>query len=177
MSENESFYWDKFLIQGDEFFYYMTYNFENMFDGESNIKHFYIRYGRRELMCNAEEIYDEYSDDIQKELIPWIKKEFEKNNLLEKINWKPFRDQDLLNYMYLGYKRMFQYKEYYFQLAIDNEWSETENCKYCINKEYYPHFVLALYGWKDNSCENLQPDNCVSIPSDNIMPEWYWAKK
>jgi hypothetical protein len=60
--------WDDFLEEGQILYNYMTNNFENMFDG-NQIKHFDIineYYGN---INYGEKIYNEYADDIQKELI------------------------------------------------------------------------------------------------------------
>ena len=175
--------WDDFLIEGDELFDYMTQNFESMFDAESKIKHFIIIDKRYRFWDIIDEINEKYQYDIQKELVPWIKSEFETNQLFEKTNWKPFRDLYQMSVMVLGYKKMFRYKQYYFQLSLDNEYNEyneykeTDQCVYCKNEEYFPYFVLALYGWKEDGHEKLQPDDDAIIPSDNIMPMWYWKIK
>jgi hypothetical protein len=76
--------------------------------------------------------------------------------------------------MVLGYRKMFQYKQYYFQLAIDARCGICINCNYCKKEEYNKHFILALYGWKDDDHDKLQPDDAIVIPNDNIMPDYYW---
>jgi hypothetical protein len=170
------FCWDRFLKEGEELFNYMIHNFDDMFDG-NKIKHFDIRY---EYIYDegTQEIKERYGEDIQKELIPWIKKEFESNELINSTSWKPFRDQYTLSDMYFGYRKLFQFKHYYFQLAMESE-CDLDDCKYCINDTnkiiFSPHFCLALYGWKDESSDILQPYNKVKIPLDNIMPESDWV--
>jgi len=154
----------------------MIHNFKNMFDGDL-IKHFNIRNGIYHLNNEPNEIKDKYSNDLQKELIIWINKEFEANELFKSNNWKPFRDQDILTYMFFGYRKMFQFKQYYFQLTLDTNCDTYESCEYCKNKTNLIHFKLALWGWKEDGKENLQPDNIISILSDNIMPDHYWKRK
>jgi hypothetical protein len=170
--------WGKFLKQGDVLFDYMIHNFDFMFDNGS-IKHFIIWYGIRDLMSTCEDIEEEHGTEIQKELLPWILKEHEEGRLFDKANWKPFRDSDIMTTMYLGYNKMFQYKEYYFQLTLDDWCDKTLQCYYCQRGEYKnkTHFQLAMYGWKKEGTDKLQPDNRVSIPPDNIMPECYWKRK
>ena len=167
--------WEEFLIQGDILYNYMINNFENMFDSDKIIKHFHIRPGLFEIgWYDADEINEKYGDDIQKELIPWIRKEFETNRLFDKNKWKPFRDQDAFVDMYLGYRIMFPYKHYYFQLAIDDFCGD---CIYCKNNENRTHFQLSLWGWKEENKERLQPDDNFLVSPDNIIPDWYWEIK
>jgi hypothetical protein len=176
-NKNIPYKWDKFLIEGDELFSYMIHNFNSMFDGEI-IKHFRINYGAYMEVFgyeSSDNIDEMYRNDIQKELLPWIYKEFENKELFNKENWKPFRDTYCFTAMYLGYKKMFQYKKYYFQLAIDKACGE---CPYCENKNtvYFEHFELKMYGWVDEKSDKLQPDDRVAIPPDNIMPYEYWRR-
>lgn len=72
---------------------------------------------------------------------------------------------------------MFQYKEFYFQLTLDSYYpfdAGLKNGEY--NKYDWVCFNLALYGWKEDDKEKLQPDGDI-IPPDNIMPEGYWNLK
>ncbi len=166
--------WDKFLIEGDNLYNYMINNLQNMFD-EDNIKHFEII---DELYSNIQEIH---CKDIQKELILWIKNELLNNRLFDQSLWKPFRKYNLID-MYLGYKYLFQYKQYYFQLGIQT-YCELEECIYCNHKKdiYFEeysnnsqHFMLSLYGWKEDNINILQPYKSNIILLDNIMPENHW---
>lgn len=167
--------WDKFLVDGDILFNYMIRNYDFMFDNES-IKHFAIRYGIRDLMSDCEDIEEDHGVYIHKELLPWIRKEHDEGRLFDKTNWKPFRDTDTITTMYFGYNNVFQYKQYYFQLAID--WCDRSlRCDYCQKEANNPHFELAMYGWIEEGSDKLQPDDCVAIPSDNYMPEYYWKRK
>lgn len=155
-----------------------------MFDNDK-IKHFEIIDGVYRHIKDTEEMTEEYSDEIQKELIPWIRKEFEEKKLFDKTLWKPFRDQSCLSHMYYGYRRLFNYKEYIFQLAMQS-YCELDECKYCNHtKDNYfsiccensKHFCLALYGWKEEDSNILQPYKDNIIPNDNIMPEIHWIRQ
>lgn len=168
--------WNEFIKEGELLFDYMVHNFESFFDRESIIKHFNIR-DALYYYTDSEELLAIHGNDIQKELIPWIRKELENKELFKKENWKPFRDQGILTDRYLGYKKMFQYKEYYLQLSIDDYCDLSNNCIYCKHEKKSIHFELALWGWKDEEHEKLQPDNDVIILSDNIMPNYYWDRK
>ncbi len=175
-----SWCWERFLKEGDILFNYMINNFEDMFDGDT-IKHFDIRYGVYEVIDFIKEMAQidkiKWCNEIQNELIKWIRNEYNNNRLLNKNNWKPCRDVYHIVNMYLGYNKLFQYKQYYFQLAVDSDLLDCmEDCKYCNNNESTIHFELALYGWKDYNSSILQPDNII-ILSDNMMPYEYWKQK
>ena len=168
-----NFHWDEFLIQGDAVFDYMTQNFEKIMDETRTL--FSIVDKRRRYWDELDELNEVYKDDIQKEFTSWIKNEFETHELFEKTNWKPFRDLEAAVTMNLGYRKMFQYKQYYFQLLIESDcYYDFE--EFVDNREDDPelYFVLALYGWKEDGHEKLQPDDRAIIPSDNLMPSWYW---
>jgi hypothetical protein len=173
--------WPRFLIEGDNLYDYMIHNFDTMFEDDTIIKHFQLRDGIYRGLENLEELTSNYGEDIQKNLIPWIKKEKEENRLFDKTLWKPFRDQYNFSEMYYGYKKLFQYKHYYFQLVMESECID-ENCKYCIASGAVnsisiilnPHFGLALYGWKAKDSDMLQQNTDIKIPDDNMMAERHW---
>ena len=72
---------------------------------------------------------------------------------------------------------MFQFKNYYFQLGIEEECA-LDNCKYCENNEKQIHFQLIICGWKEKDDDNfLQPHIYFPILPNNIMPERYWQVK
>jgi hypothetical protein len=171
--------WSSFLKEGDILYNYLINNFEELFDG-NKIKHFGFRDGIYLNTLNNDEMNTIYGKDIQLELIPWIRIELEENRLFKKELWKPFRDRWHFSEMYYGYRKLFQYKHYYFQLAMET-CCNLDNCEYCdMYDEYYcdtnsKHFKLALYGWKDDNSNMLQPHCKVEIPSDNIMIENHWT--
>jgi hypothetical protein len=120
-------------------------------------------------------VKDKYLDIIQPELIYWIQNEFNENRLFDNNNWKPFRDRYEIDLMYLGYNKLFQYEQYYFQLAIESDiWDDIVDCKYCKNGDSLIHFELALYGWKDEKFDKIQPYNEFIINLDCMMPEKEW---
>lgn len=166
--------YDRFLKEGAILFKYMVDNFEDMIDGEI-IKHFTITDIRRKDFDDViDNIISNYNYNIQNELIHWIRTEYYNGEFCSETNWKPFRDWDMMTSMCLGYKKMFNYKQYYFQVVID---MYCGDCIYCKNEESRIHFELNLYGWKDELYDNLQPDNIVVIPQDNSMPNVYWNTK
>jgi hypothetical protein len=165
--------WDRFLIEGDILYEYMTNNFENMFD-ENTIKHFCIINGIYRNIKDTDKMTEEYGVEIEKELIPWIREELKEGRLFNKELWKPFRNQCQLLDMYYGYKILFNFKEYYFQLAIEDYCDFDENNKRIDDRAC---FLLALYGWKNSNSNMLEPYNDSIIPEDNIMPEKHWSYK
>jgi hypothetical protein len=171
---------DEFLAQGNEMFEYMTRNYKSMFDGDSILRHFDIRYGTYSVIGYEKEIRKKYNDDIQKELIAWIQTEFKSGRLFDKSLWKPVRDAYDISDMFFGYTYFFQYKEYYFQLALYYECLNCKYCKYCDidNETDEPtiHFELALYGWKNENSDTLQPANKICILHDNRVPESFWNR-
>lgn len=173
MDEYDVSCWKGFIAEGDNMLHYMMLHFEKMLDGDTIIKHFSIRpgiYGRI-YECDTLRMKEEYGTDIQKQLIPWIRNEINSGHLFDVKNWKPFRDLDLITWTYMGYRKMFQYNQYYFQLALESMCGE---CVYCHRGESSIHFEAALCGWKDDRYNKLQPDNYISILPDNIIPKSDW---
>jgi hypothetical protein len=174
MGNDTIFCWDRFVKEGDILFNYMIQNFEKMFDGHSIIKHFDIESGFIGLFDYIDDIKEKYNDNLQYELIQWIQNEFHNNELFKETNWRPFRDQDILTCMFLGYRRMFQYKHYIFQLIINSSCENCDVCEYCKHKENRIHFSLSFYGWKEKDCITLHPYNRLSLSDDNVLPEQFW---
>jgi hypothetical protein len=171
--------WEELVKEGEMLFDYMISNFENMIDGESNIKHFDIENGDYGFTCYVDEIKEKYYDDIQKNLIIWIKKEFDTNELFINNNWKPFRDPELITCMFLGYKKMFQFDKYMFQLILKTD-CDNEECDCRIGKKRRNitdntiHFGLTFYGWIDDRYSTLQPYNILTMSADMSMPAKLW---
>jgi hypothetical protein len=166
-------YWSKFLKEGDVMFDYMIKNYNRMVN-DNKIWGLEIFEIDQKFGSEIHYLEKNYLDEIQKELIPWIQNQYKTGQLFEKSNWKPFRDFGFTTFT-LGYKVMFQYKQYYFQLSMDTDCPVVSGLD---DEEYvWVSFLLALYGWKEDGKEKLQPDNDVAIPPDNIMPDWYWDNK
>ena len=174
MSNKEPYYWDKFVEHGRKLFNYMINNFDSMID-LNRIKHFDIR---NEGVCDlgSDEVKEKYGKNIEQELIEWIKKEYENKQLFNNDNWKPFRDQTLFIYSYLGYKILFRYKHYIFQLVLDSD-CELDDCNDCLNNINRWHLALTLYGWTEEGNENTMPYDREPVLEDNIMPERWWNIK
>ena len=168
--QTSDFFWSDFLKAGDRLLNYMISNY-NIMINENKIRDFEIVHISDKLYDEVVNLDNNYKSDIQSELIPWIQNEYKSGNLYNNKNWKPFRDWSCVPFCVLGYKKMFQYKSYYFQLIIDS----YSSAKYVdITGNNYAYFQLALYGWKEDNKEKLQPDDIVIIPPDNIMPDEYW---
>jgi hypothetical protein len=172
--------WKEFLVEGDQLYTVLINNFENMFDGDI-IKHFKIQHTSSLIENMFTEFKREHEKDIQKTLISWIRNELNKKKLFEKSNWKPFRNYSLID-MYYGYKKLFLYKQYYFQLGMETN-CDLDECIYCghtkdvyfeEHEENSQHFILDLYGWKDDNSDILLPHRNILIPIDSIMPKVHW---
>ena len=77
--------------------------------------------------------------------------------------------------MYYGYRYLFQYKNYYFQLVMES-CCITDNCKYCNEEnedENSSHFKLDPFAFIDPISNKLKPYNDV-ILVNNMMPEIQW---
>jgi len=175
---HEEFGWnfDRFEEEGDILFKYMITNFNKMFDGEFKIKHFGVESGVNDLRVYVCDI-KQYMNNIEQEVIPWIQKEFENEELFEPTNWRPFREQFIFTTMFLGYKKMFQYKQYMFQLSLSDRCQDSYSCKYCkeeIDDKESIHFYLAFYGWKDGNDGKLKPYNHPVLTEENRLPESFW---
>jgi hypothetical protein len=170
--------WTAHEQKGDKLYKFILDNFDTMFEGDTLIKEFDIRPGEYGLPLN--DIMDTFGDDIQKQLIPWIKNELEQKLLFDRTLWKSKRDKCWITASYLAYKRMFQYKNYFLQLIIDDCCGkcdyliDDEKCRYdiCI------HFELALHAWIDEESGHIEPDKCFSnILIDMMYPEKWWNLK
>jgi hypothetical protein len=145
--------WGRFEKDGNILYNDMISKFDNMFDGDSRIKHFTIY----ESSCGCSGIPSEYKIDLTKyennlqtNLIPWIKNEYKLGRLFEKTNWKPFFY--CYNDMFLGYRIPFSYKQYYFQLILlDSCGVEFKECIDCKITEYETTFELNYYIWTDEN--------------------------
>jgi hypothetical protein len=179
MKNEQPWCWERFLVEGDMLFNYMIHNFDKMLPliNDTSGEYFDIfdlRYSVASIGESCEKLKENHIGDIQSELIRWIQNEQKEGRLFNNANWKPFRDLQHMTYMVLGYKHMFVYKKYYLQLTMDSYYAPSSNM---LEDNNFPHFKLALYGWRDDSHDKLEPLNYVVIPSDNIMPERYWKIK
>jgi hypothetical protein len=155
--------WKEFIQEGNRTFDYMIHNFERLFDGQTTIKQFNIRCGRYIFRDeDIEAIKEEHGADLQKELIHWIHKEKESNELFKRENWNSFRDYFCHETMYFGYKKMFRYKQFYFQLALEED------------EHPDPVFQLAIWGWNNEEfIKRREGNEFVTFPND-IIPSQHW---
>ncbi len=159
--------WQQMLARGDTFFTYMTTNFDSMFLNDTFVKHLIIgEDGCYEIECYGtrdKEGQTKLLSDIQTELVPWIKTEHESGRLFEKSNWMPFRDGcGCSSYdSYMGYRFMFLFRNYYFQLSI-NEDCDTEDCNYCDGNEINTRFELVYW------------PKLREIGPENTIPDRHW---
>ena len=182
MDKNRIFRWEPIVEEADELFEYLLHNYDNMLDGEDKVKHFDVLYGRNLYMDAASEIRETYHYEIQRELVPWIKNEFQTGELFKMENWRLYRDRWAMSTMYLGYRKLIIFKQFLLQLTMsfycDND---VYKCDYCEKKDYCGNaFSVALYGWTD--INKVEPCNqeCAYIcndPNDLMIPESHWTER
>lgn len=169
--------WERFVEEGEYTFAAMVKNFEDMLDGETTIKHFSFRMGD---LCDMEsyEVETHSAAEVQREMAAWIRKEKDEGHLFDPALWKPFRDKSMLTVAYLGYRRLFQHKDHYWQLSIESE-CEIHQCKYCKASGtcFGEHFATKLYAWKEEGVCTLQPYNHLTALPDGLMPDGDWERK
>jgi hypothetical protein len=178
--------WINYIETGDKLFQYMVNNFETFFADESTVKSFGLRNGDN---CISSLEYEELNailqkdgDGMQKELIPWIRKELDDGHLFKRENWNPFREYEPCGCpgdTYFGYRRMFLYKEYYCQLSIETIcwiWRITEecDCEACKENTYIKHFELSIWGWNNEKFQNSREINKFATFPDDIIPDREW---
>lgn len=166
--------WEKLIKEGESLFDYMIHNFETLLDNETKIKHFDIENGQCGLQEYTDEIKEKYFNDIQPELIKWIKCESDTKDLFDYNNWKPFRDPEFILYMFLGYNKIFQYDKYIFLLSLKTD-CDNEECEcHKTERKNTVHFGLTFFGWKDDRYAKLQPYNTFITPTGIYMPNSWW---
>ena len=177
---NGELQWIRFVEEGKRYFNDMLYNFESMTDESNMIKYFciepytygidedevYEQYSDDKYIQISDEVYEQHNKEIIKVLVPWIKKEFEEQRLFQITNWKAFRTSDPNN-IFLGYKTMFQYKKYYFQLGLDSVW----------NNRNHSSFILIYYGQKNEDESQIQSYNYDIIKNGIIEPNMIFTKE
>ena len=162
---------ERFVEKQSVYYNYMITNNNSMFKETKYIRHFHIRPGLFGLWVDAEELNQTYGKDIQSDCILWIKNELKEDRLFNLNNWSPYQDPDDYTELFLGYRKMYQYKQYFFQLVLDENCSECIDCDDCKNNNYTIHFELAYYGWKDAQKDALQPLQYFIVPFDNMIPD------
>ena len=163
--------WQRFLKEGDIIYEYFTTHFEDMFESTGEIKRFDMRYMSYLTSGHYERVMEEYGEQVHKEIIQWIHEEHRSGRLFHKEHWKPFRDQLWFTSMYYGYRKLFCFQDYYFQLAV-------EKMKYDLPEgglETSFDFRVALYGWKEKGDIYLKPyAKDIVVEDDMMMPERHW---
>ena len=162
---------EKYRENGSDLYTYMCSQFcTKDIDKYNYIKYFEIRdFPNKYSYRYLDKITEECEAIIQPDLLQWIRQERDTEKLFDKTNWKICSETWDYTRAYIGYKILFPYKQYYFQLIID----------YFYNFDHSPnedgnelHLQLGFYGWKDISLEYIQPDNTYIMPSDMSIPEW-----
>lgn len=180
MEDRDTKRWNEFLAIGKRLFQKMIQTYDTMMEGDTVVKHFHIRTAgyRAQNPDIIDALYEAHGEAIQKELVPWIRKENANHMLFSPVNWKPVQDFYEYHWMYMGYRKVFRYQQFYFQLVLDDDICDEE-CSFCHGTEWKRHtcFQLALLGWKDDTDENMMPYKELAIPSNNLIPYSLWKRK
>lgn len=156
--------WTDCLQEGDRRFTYLCDHFDQMITHDT-IPHFDISYATMLMRGYYEEVAMIYLDAIRRAIIPWIHQERACGRLFDRQYWKPFRLPDLYTECYHGYRILFQYDRFYFQLTMidDREWDDTGK------RTEWTCFEAALYGRSD------MEDTVRDVTGDQMMPEKQWG--
>ena len=131
--EDEHPYWDRFVEHGQYLFKRTTREYDTMLEGDSIVKHIGFRVSGYEHIDRKilDTIVRENGEPIQRELVPWIRAQHKGHMLFSPINWKPVNDMYVFIDMYMGYRKVFRYQQYYFQLSL----SEGCHCADCLTRK------------------------------------------
>lgn len=168
--------YELFSAEGDSMFPYMVEHFDSLFKNDSKMRHFSIRYEENSYLSDEIDLLNATClEELHDHILPWITLEKTEGRLFDKQYWRPIRDNYHSSLFYMGYKKMVQYKHYFFQLSITKD-CDYDDCKDCMNKDndWFIHFELVLFGWKDEQHICLQPNNRIQIGSDDMLPERFW---
>lgn len=147
--------WNECITLVNEWFTYLCAHFDDMLD-EDRIRHFDIQYADSKMMGYYEEVAEKYGEEIHRTLIPWIREEAQSGRLFRSSHWKPFRKPYLYTACYAGYRKLFYYGAYSFQLTMikDQDWNEQGV------REDWICFEAALY--RQNEKEELDEDGMIT---------------
>lgn len=136
------------------------------------MEHFDIHYTSQGTSCEYEWVSEQYRDEIKEAIRPWILEQYTTGRLFERDQWKPFRDQCNYTRMYYGYRTLFIFREImYIQLTIRDQGIELPDG----TVGWYILFEGALYGWREEGKDTLEPDEQILV--DNRMLERDWIVK
>lgn len=141
--------WEGCIYEVYSLYTYLCCHFDDMLDGDQ-IRHFDIHYADSLMMGYYEDVAEKYGEEIHSALTPWIREEAKSGRLFETSYWKPFRVPYLYTACYAGYRKLFKYDKYFFQLTIINDHNWNEHGQW----EKWKSFGLALYGWENNQVDN-----------------------
>jgi hypothetical protein len=163
--------WSALLEEGERLHAHLLEHFDQMIGEEMN--YFDIHYTSQGTSCHYECLNERYLDEIKQAIRPWILNEYASGHLLERDQWKPFRNPCDYTEMYYGYRTLFVYNEdVYFQLTIRDVLVDQPDG----TLGWHITFEAALYGWKEEGKEALAPSR-HRVADGNRMPDREWERK
>lgn len=164
--------WPALLEEGERLHAHLLEHFDEMI-GETHMDHFDITYTSQGTSCEHDWLSDHYKNDVKEAIHPWILEQYASGRLLEKDQWKPFRDPCDYHSMYYGYRPLFVYHgAVYFQLTIRDILVDLPD----MTRQWFILFEAALYGWKEEGREDLAPSR-HRVADGNQMPDREWMRK
>lgn len=167
--------WEKCIEKGKKLHQCMIDTFDDSFDDDGKIVEFNIYYVYASTDLEAQHLVEDgFKDEIHEKLLPWLHEERRSGRLFQQKDWKPFRDPyDIVDIFY-GYRKLFVFDKYYFQLEVD-DWGihqEDGSIKKTVT------FHLRVYGWKEKDTSYVQHYGHVLINEDTMrMPSHDWYVK
>ena len=152
-----SYYMDQLIRDAEELYDYLLNRIDTMFYPDKTLIFVNLSGFTYDINEHINDISQKHAEEIRVAFGKWLQYEIQSNTLFDRENWQIFRKLDLITYMYIGYRKLFVYQHYYFQVSYD-----------------FYFFGLVLYGWKEDNKEKLQPDDRVSVPIDQYMPDYDW---
>jgi hypothetical protein len=160
--------WPELLEEGERLHTHLIQHYEEMME-ERRMEYFDIYYTSYATSCEYEYISKRYGDKIKEAIRPWIEQEYKSGRLLERDQWKPFRNQCNYTIMYCGYRHLFVFHDIlYFQLIICDQIVDEPD----RTLGQYILFNAALYGWKEEGKEALVPDRQVLVDDRMLESDW-----
>lgn len=133
---------------GEELYEYMIHHYQEMIDTEvKQIRNFTIWYTTIDMMYEYIPITTLYEQEMERLLIPWLEEEYQSGRLFERSHWKAFRDAYDFNDIHMGYRYLFVFHEYVFQLHLCLDGHSI--CTDCSTHSNQASFHLGLYLSRD----------------------------
>ena len=143
-------FWERFEQEADQAYSYLVANVDHMIKGK-RVLHFSIQPSwNGSTIRYYEQIKQAHQKELEGLVILWVRQERDAGRLFIRENWKTYRHTLDHTASFIGYRGLFCFKEYVFQLSVDlYDWDD--DCIDCLltePSEDIPHFEAMVYGRK-----------------------------